>query len=86
MLCAQVEQILAEEGEEEGGGAGDRGEQSAADLPSQDELQQRWDEVMDLLSEEDREHLEKEADGATLEEKFGMLQHVRLGSLPTIAP
>ena len=49
------------------------------ELPSEEELQQRWDEVMDLLSEEDREHLEKEADGATLEEKFGMLQQVCAG-------
>ena len=56
---------------------GERGER--VELPSEEELQQRWDEVMDLLSEEDREHLEKEADGATLEEKFGMLQQVCAG-------
>jgi hypothetical protein len=34
---------------------------------------------MELLNDEDREHLQKEAESATIEEKWGMLQQVRRG-------
>jgi hypothetical protein len=32
---------------------------------------------MELMNDEDREHLQKEAESATIEEKWGMLQQVR---------
>jgi hypothetical protein len=41
---------------------------------SEEEADDRWRVAMDELSPEDRDHLEKEAEGATAEEKLEMLR------------
>jgi chemotaxis protein histidine kinase CheA len=41
------------------------------------ELEEHWGEVVGMLGSADREHLEKEAEGATTEEKLGMVYQVK---------
>ena len=51
-------------------------DQSKVELPDQEQLQRLWDNMMSVLPPEDQKHLENEADGASVAEKFGMLQQV----------
>jgi hypothetical protein len=76
-MLQQVEDILSQEedgDEQEAGGSNGNGQ--PIDIPSEEELKEQWEQVMEMLGPEDREHLEKEAEGASPEEKMNMIKQV----------
>jgi len=76
-ILEQVKQILVEEDEAQELDTEYREQPESGDVIDVDRLNEEWEQVLGQLSEEDQESLEKEAAGATLEQKQDMLQQVK---------